>query len=57
MVLAQKQTYKPMEQDRKPGGGGELCQSYTKKQVEQYNGGKSLFKVQCLEYRTATCKN
>ena len=29
-----------MEQDRKPGRGGELCRSYTKKPVEQYKGGK-----------------
>ena len=50
MVLAQKQTYKSMEQDRKPGRGG-LCQQYTTKQVELQNGGKTV-SSKCSAWKT-----
>ena len=40
MVLAQKQKYRPMEQDRKPEINLELWALYLTKKAKTYNGAK-----------------
>ena len=60
MVLAQKQKYRPMEQDQKPRDKPtNLWAPYIRQRRQEYRRKwkqASLFNKQCWENRTATCK-
>ena len=58
MVLAQKQTYKPMEQDRKPRNKPmHLWVPYFfTKEARIYNGAKTPLQKWCWENWTVACK-
>ena len=56
MVLAQKEKYKPMEQDRKPRNKPtHLWVPYFWQRKQEYIMGKGLFNKWCWENWTATC--